>query len=136
MKVLGVFGGIGSMMIGAKKQGYQVIGNIEDRKYFFTGTFEYNFPGAFFVHSIDELTEEQRAECMNVDLIMGHPKCGSFSNMRQHTASLDESRKELAGNFGRFIGTNGKNDLQNMISFLSISQMVIMEMHKSANVCL
>ena len=48
MKVLGVFGGIGSMMIGAKKQGYQVIGNIEDRKYFFTGTFEYNFPGAFF----------------------------------------------------------------------------------------
>ena len=41
MKVLGVFGGIGSMMIGAKKQGYQVIGNIEDRKYFFTGTFEY-----------------------------------------------------------------------------------------------
>ena len=50
MKVLGVFGGIGSMMIGAKKQGYQVIGNIEDRKYFFTGTFEYNFPGAFFVH--------------------------------------------------------------------------------------
>ena len=103
MKVLGVFGGIGSMMIGAKKQGYQVIGNIEDRKYFFTGTFEYNFPGAFFVHSIDELTEEQRAECMNVDLIMGHPKCGSFSNMRQHTSSLDEARKELAGNFGRFI---------------------------------
>ena len=43
MKVLGVFGGIGSMMIGAKQQGYEVIGNIEERPMFFTGTFEANF---------------------------------------------------------------------------------------------
>lgn len=91
------------MMIGAKRQGWQIIGNIEDRKYFFTGTFEYNFPGAFMVHSVDELTEEQRNECNGVDLILGHPKCGSFSNMRQHNATLADARKELAGNFGRFI---------------------------------
>ena len=55
MKVLGVFGGIGSMMIGAKQQGYEVIGNIEERPMFFTGTFEANFPGAFMVNSIEDL---------------------------------------------------------------------------------
>lgn len=103
MKVLGVFGGIGSMMIGAKQQGYEIIGNIEDRQCFFTGTFEENYPGAFMVSSINELTDEQIEMCKDVDLILGHPKCGSFSSLRHQNNTLEESRKELAGNFSKFI---------------------------------
>lgn len=105
MKVLGVFGGIGSMMIGAKKQGYDVIGNIENRKPFFTGTYEYNFPGTFFVKSVDELTPEQRESCKNVDLIIGHPKCGSFSSMRLPTKNVESDKKQSAKNFGLFVQT-------------------------------
>lgn len=103
MNVLGVYGGIGSMMIGAKQQGWNVIGNIEDREMFFTGTFEANFPNAFMVHSRDELTDEQLQQCKNVDLILGHPKCGSFSALRLPTKTLDDARKTLAGNFAKFI---------------------------------
>ena len=105
MKVLGVFGGIGSMMIGAKQQGYEVIGNIEERPMFFTGTFEANFPGAFMVKSVEDLNEEQIEMCKGVDLILGHPKCGSFSTLRHHNSTLEDARKELAGNFSKFINT-------------------------------
>lgn len=105
MKVLGVFGGIGSMMIGAKQQGYEVIGNIEERPMFFTGTFEANFPGAFMVKSVEDLSEEQIEMCKGVDLILGHPKCGSFSTLRHHNSTLEDARKELAGNFSKFIDT-------------------------------
>jgi site-specific DNA-cytosine methylase len=108
MKVLGVFGGIGSMMIGAKQQGYEIIGNIEDRQCFFTGTFEENYPGAFMVSSINELTDEQIEMCKDVDLILGHPKCGSFSSLRHQNNTLGESRKELAGNFSKFIDSINK----------------------------
>lgn len=103
MNVLGVFGGIGSMMIGAKRQGWNIIGNIEDRPMFFTGTFEANFPGAFMVHTKDELSEQQLEQCKGVDLILGHPKCGSFSSMRHQNRTLQDARKELAGNFSKFI---------------------------------
>lgn len=103
MNVLGVFGGIGSMMIGAKRQGWNIIGNIEDRSMFFTGTFEANYPGAFMVKSKEELTEEQHQKCMGVDLILGHPKCGSFSTMRHQNETLANAREELAGNFSKFI---------------------------------
>ena len=103
MNVLGVFGGIGSMMIGAKKQGWHVIGNIEDRPMFYTGTFQANYPDAFMVHSREELTEEQLEQCKGVDLILGHPKCGSFSTMRHQNTTLADARKELAGNFSKFI---------------------------------
>ena len=103
MKVLGVFGGIGSMMIGAKQQGYEVIGNIEDRAMFHTGTFEANFPGAFLVNDRSELTAEQKEQCRGVDLIIGHPKCGSFSVLRHQNGTVKDAQKELAGNFSRFI---------------------------------
>lgn len=105
MKVLGVFGGIGSMMIGAKQQGYEVIGNIEERPMFFTGTFEANFPGAFMVNSIGDLTQEQKERCKDIDLILGHPKCGSFSTLRHVNETLEDARKELAGNFEKFINS-------------------------------
>lgn len=79
MKALGMISGIGSMMIGAKEQGYEIVGNIEWRKYYWTGTFERNFPGAFMVHTVKDLTPEQTEACKGVDLLIGHTECGNFS---------------------------------------------------------
>lgn len=82
MKALGMICGVGSMMIGAKRQGYQIIGNIEWRQYYHSGTFEHNFPGSFMVDTIKDLTPEQIESCEDLDLIIGHTECGNFSNMR------------------------------------------------------
>lgn len=79
MKALGMISGIGSMLIGAKEQGYEIVGNIEWRKYYWTGTFERNFPGAFMVHTVKDLTPEQAEACKGVDLLIGHTECGNFS---------------------------------------------------------
>lgn len=82
MKALGMICGVGSMLIGAKRQGWDVIGNIEWRPYYHTGTFEHNFPGAFMVPTIKDLTPEQHDQCCGVDLLIGHTECGNFSNLR------------------------------------------------------
>ncbi len=43
MRVIGLTCGVGSMLIGAKQLGMDVVGNIEWRKYYHTPTFEKNF---------------------------------------------------------------------------------------------
>lgn len=70
------------MLIGAKKQGYEIVGNIEWRPYYHTGTFEYNFPGSFMKKSLGDLTESDLEKCKDLDLIIGHTECGGFSNLR------------------------------------------------------
>lgn len=80
-RALGVTCGIGSMLVGAKQAGFEIVGNIEWRKYYHTGTFEYNFPGAFMVKKIDELTSKQFENIKGIDLVMGHPDCGNFSQL-------------------------------------------------------
>ncbi len=88
MRALGLTCGIGSMLIGARAAGFEVVGNIEWRKYYHVrddqgrNTFTENFPGAFMVHSIDELTDEQIDGLKGVDLVMGHTECGVYSNLR------------------------------------------------------
>lgn len=82
MKALGMICGVGSMLIGAKEQGYEIVGNIEWRPYYNTGTFEHNFPGAFYEKNLDSLSEEQLDRCSDLDLLIGHTECGNFSNMR------------------------------------------------------
>ncbi|MBQ1575001.1 MAG: DNA cytosine methyltransferase [Clostridiales bacterium] len=103
MKVLGVYGGVGSMMIGAKRQGWEVIGNIEERPYYFTGTFEANFPGAWMVNSFDALTDEQRAQAQKCDMIIGHPDCGSFSALRQKTCGLEGDMERISSDIRKYI---------------------------------
>jgi site-specific DNA-cytosine methylase len=82
MKALGMICGVGSMLIGAKRQGYDIVGNIEWRQYYHSGTFEHNFPGSFMVDTLKDLTHEQIESCKDLDLIIGHTECGNFSNMR------------------------------------------------------
>lgn len=87
LRALGVTSGIGSMLIGALSAGFKIIGNVEWRKYYHTGTFEHNFKKAFMVHKIDELDQVPK----DIDLVMGHPECGSYSNLRvDKTAKLND----------------------------------------------
>lgn len=78
LRAIGVTSGIGSMLIGARSAGFEIVGNIEWRKYYHTGTFEYNFPGSFMVHSYGEVENDVGS----IDLAIGHPECGNFSNLR------------------------------------------------------
>jgi len=68
------------MLIGARQAGFQVVGNIDWRPYYHTGTFEKNFPGAWMEKSLDPVWGEVRG----IDLAMGHPECGNFSNLQVH----------------------------------------------------
>lgn len=78
---LGMTCGIGSMLHGAKNAGFDVIGNIEWRKYYHTGTFEHNFPGAFFRKGFNDMSRQDINNCYGVDLMVGHTECGNFSNL-------------------------------------------------------
>jgi len=84
MKVLGVYGGIGSMLVAARNASCDIVGNIEPRDFEDGETFIYNFPGSMFSKG-DLLPAD-------VDLIVGHPSCGSYSaiNWRAEKIKRDE----------------------------------------------
>lgn len=81
LRALGLTCGIGSMLIGAKRAGFKVLGNVEWRKYYHAtdehgrNTFKENFPGAFMVEKIDEIPDVGFDDVTGVDLVMGHPEC-------------------------------------------------------------
>jgi len=84
MNVLGVYGGIGSMLVAARNAGCNVVGNIEPRDFEDGQTFIHNFPGSMF-------SKGELLPC-DVDLIVGHPSCGSYSriNWRADKIKRDE----------------------------------------------
>jgi len=84
MKVLGVYGGIGSMLVAARNAGCQVVGNIEPRDFEDGQTFIHNFPGTQF--------SKGKFLPVEPDLIVGHPSCGSYSaiNWRSDKVKRDE----------------------------------------------
>ena len=86
MRAIGITCGVGSMMIGARSAGFDVVGNVEWRRYYHhrdkatkKNTFTENFPGAFMVKKLDDLTTAEIADLQGIDLAMGHPECGSYS---------------------------------------------------------
>lgn len=88
LRALGVTCGIGSMLIGARQAGFDVVGNIEWRKYYHLrdaqgrNTFTENFSGAFFKYNDSLLTPEEETIATGCDIVLGHPECGAFSNLR------------------------------------------------------
>lgn len=84
MKALGITCGIGSMLIGARSAGFEIIGNIEWRKYYHykdeqgRNTFTKNFSPAFMVHTISEVEQPK-----GIDLAMAHTECGGYSLLNQ-----------------------------------------------------
>ena len=80
LRALGVTSGVGSMLIGAKQAGFDIIGNIEWRNYYRLkdvegrNTFTENFPGAFLVAKYSDLNDAQQSSVRGVDLVFGHPE--------------------------------------------------------------
>lgn len=84
MRILGVYAGIGSPMVRAFIKGHTIVGNIEPRSMAHVfddkgrNTFLENFPGAWLVKKYEEVPE---SEFEDIDIICGHPKCGTYSNL-------------------------------------------------------
>lgn len=82
--------GVGSLLVGAQKAGFKVLGNIEWRKYYHykdpegRNTFTENFPGALWKNSINDLTDEELEMMTGADIALGHPDCGNYSILNQH----------------------------------------------------
>jgi site-specific DNA-cytosine methylase len=102
MKVIGITSGIGSMLVGAKQLGFEVLGNIEWRRYYHAedehgrNTFREHFNAPMY-KNIDEMTLEEIDKMTGADIAFGHPECGNFSNMSataQQTRTLTEMRKD------------------------------------------
>lgn len=95
LTVVGATCGVGSMLIGARQAGFEVLGNIEWRKYYFArdeqgrNTFTENFPNAVFKEKFDDLTLPEIERLMNPTLAMGHPECGHFSKLNMVNPSRD-----------------------------------------------
>jgi site-specific DNA-cytosine methylase len=83
LTALGFTSGIGSMLIGAQRAKFSVLGNLEWRHYYrlvdpdYRNTFTENFPGAFFSRGWNDLPTRDQELLMDtqVDLAMGHPEC-------------------------------------------------------------
>lgn len=87
LTAVGITCGIGSMLVGARQAGFEILGNVEWRKYYSKPdehgrtTFGENFPGAIFRENVDGLEPAEIERLMNADLALGHPECGNFSQL-------------------------------------------------------
>lgn len=100
MKAIGITCGIGSMLIGAKQAGFDILGNIEWRKYYHArdknnkNTFEDNFKVLMY-QNINDIPEHILSDWIGkIDLAMGHPECGNFSQLSA-TAQFNRTLKEM-----------------------------------------
>lgn len=107
LRALGITCGIGSMLVGARNAGFNVIGNIEWRKYYHAkdeegrNTFLQNFPGAFFLP--ESSYSNPPPEAYGVDIVLGHPECGAFSNLNSN-----KSQRHDPGDIPLFVETIAK----------------------------
>lgn len=91
MNILGVYCGIGSMMIGSKEQGYNIIAGFDNRKFCYTGTFEHNFDKPLY-SDINELYSKE--DLSDIDIVISHTSCGNYSKMG-YIQGKDSYRKKL-----------------------------------------
>lgn len=99
LTALGMTDGVGSMLIGAQDQGYEILGNIEWRKYYHSGTWQYNFKNAWMV----ENWEKAPPIPDDLDIIMGHPECGQWSNLGFASLGKSQERYEVPSDIPVFI---------------------------------
>ena len=101
LTALGMTDGVGSMLVGAKRQGYEILGNVEWRRYYHSGTWEHNFNNAWMVHSWDQAKVPS-----NVTMVMGHPECGQWSALAYSSlgneAASDASKAGVLKTLGEF----------------------------------
>lgn len=95
LTAIGIESGIGSMLIGAKQEGFKVVGNVESRRQFHTGTFQYNFGWAFMEYDLKKVI----TKIPKIDLLMSHPSCGKFSSMGWANSNGKQDISEEHGSF-------------------------------------
>jgi len=84
LTAFGFTSGVGSMLIGARDNGFRVAGNIEWRDSMYSyaankepSTFIRNFPGAFLARGPKDVPKDLIPT--TIDFATGHPECGCFS---------------------------------------------------------
>ena len=100
LTAMGMTDGVGCMLVGAQEQDYEILGNIEWRKYYHSGTWQKNFPGAFMVYNWDQMG---KLIPQNITMIMGHPECGQWSNLGFASLGKSQSRYEVPSDIQVFI---------------------------------
>lgn len=96
MKAIGITCGVGSLLIGAKQAGFEVVGNLDWRRYYLTkdehgrNTFTEYFRGAIFKGRYEDLEPVEIERMMNADLALSHPECGNFSQL----SGVNKGREE------------------------------------------
>ena len=105
LTALGLTSGIGSLLVGARQAGFEVLGNVEWRRYYFSkdplgrNTFTENFPGAIFKNKIEDLTPQEIERVMNADLALSHPECGRYSQL----SSMNTDQSDDPGDIPLFV---------------------------------
>ena len=87
----GVTSGVGSMLIGGHVMGLKILGNVEWRRYYNTGTFEKYFK-APFTEDYEDIKHLKGA-----NIVMVHDDCGEFSGLNLLKESQNKSDEEKMG---------------------------------------
>jgi site-specific DNA-cytosine methylase len=95
---LGLYSGIGSMLCAARQSGFKIIGNIEPRSYFHTGTFEKNFPEAEMARKYEAF---EFRDTPQIDVVFAHPSCGNHSSL--NTTGKKENKNKDPGDIPNLI---------------------------------
>lgn len=103
LKAISLIGGVGSMLIGAKKQGYEILFGTDWRKYYHNpdpkgpDTFTKYFKAPYY-YNLDE-AKKSGQDLKGIDLVVSHTECGQSSNLRLRSIEqrAKTSRDELAG---------------------------------------
>ena len=88
-RAFSVTGGVGSMLIGTKSLGFDIVGGVEWRTYYDKEVFEKYFNVPF----VRKLEEFPGGIPKNIDLAMGHPNCGAFSILNKNCR--DDHKKAM-----------------------------------------
>lgn len=114
MKAIGITCGIGSMLVGARQAGFEVVGNVEWRKYYHhedehgRNTFLENFPGAVFPFSLDKMPMPEIDALSGADLALGHPECGNFSRLSWANNKMGYDKRKDPSDIPLFVDIVGK----------------------------
>jgi site-specific DNA-cytosine methylase len=78
-KAIGITCGIGSMLLGAKQAGFEILGNVEWRNYYRRvdangdNTFLRNFSGSKLFANFQEMEDNDVRSFSGADVAFGHP---------------------------------------------------------------
>lgn len=107
LTAIGITCGIGSMLVGVRDLGFEVVGNLEWRDYYRyraggrPSTFVHNFPGAFMARGLDDVPIELLPG--EIDFAAGHPECGQYSKLSHPIKSYKDNRAEDASDIPLFL---------------------------------